>query len=281
MWKIIKQLRQAASMLRVAFGPTDLKKLLSHGRQFAAISAYKGHGKHHNKELQTELIKDLNELGYRSPVQFRAYWDTYWEKSWLVKDMTFEDAVGLGRQYDQDAILYKDVSGTLGIYDLRKGTVNLGFDPKTGDLDVLEDQFPSLVSKHKDWSYEAMMVWGVTMQWHRHPITKSALMAHLKSLSPSKISELILISTEGHESAAMRRQERPKKLDLLADHGAKFWFDKLNGSSDKENHMPMPGDPRGLRRMVRLKMDTIPLLTLKDLLIQPPPKVVSEDTESE
>jgi hypothetical protein len=111
---------------------TDLEKLHSEGSQFGIISAYRSSlPRNENKRRTTELIQYVQALGL-SWESAQGVWslDTdsgsySIEGSLVVYDISFEDLIGFGKLYDQDAVVFKPGDGPVGIYDLRKGTAVL------------------------------------------------------------------------------------------------------------------------------------------------------------
>jgi hypothetical protein len=123
--KIAASLRHLvkAERLLVAFGVNDLKKLYNAGRCFGVISAYRSeYSKTENQQRHGQLVRDLQKAGYRNVVPLRSKWTdtesgiTTGEKSILIPDVPFSLIFALGNKYQQQAVLYKDPSGSFGVY---------------------------------------------------------------------------------------------------------------------------------------------------------------------
>lgn len=100
------------------------------------------------------------------------------EQSVLVPGMRFSDAVDLMGMYKQDAILYKDPSGTIGIY-FNDGNAIMAFDANQQDLDVLMSADPkSEYSRGQSFSFGLQLVQH-KFPYSGGPITKDDLMGLL------------------------------------------------------------------------------------------------------
>lgn len=180
--------RQAFARLVVAFGVKDLEQLSKMGRQFAVISAYRPKeekSKHENKDRHGDLMADLQRMGYRKWETLRSTWVDMvtgvkaGERSILVPGMSFADAVHLMKQYDQDGIVYKDPSGSLGIY-MKNGTAQMAFDPKTGDAAVTKSLQRDEYSKGRSMSF-GLSLMDDEFHWSGGPITGDDIKKHVES----------------------------------------------------------------------------------------------------
>lgn len=89
--------------------------------EFAILSAARPGSSKSNKEvsrqLQTELIK---LVGSSNVIPLRGQWlsetGMHPEQSYLAVGLPFKEAIKLGSKYRQDAVIFKDVSGNLGMY---------------------------------------------------------------------------------------------------------------------------------------------------------------------
>ena len=168
--------RVASHRVFQAFGVKHLEQLSRMGRSFGVISAYRTSlSKSENQDLHGDLVADLQMLGYRFH-DFKAPWEdmatgvTKKEKSVLVPGIDFDTLYDLGRKYDQDAVLYKDPSGSIGIY-FQKGHAIMAFNPE-GDMNVGKS-----TDRHKEYSRGRSMSFGLRLvddkkfQHHGKPIT--------------------------------------------------------------------------------------------------------------
>ena len=115
-------------------GLKNLEKLHNKRGTFAILSAYRPLSKKENKDRHGELLRDLQVMGYNKGYDAKGYW-THTEKSLLVPNMSFKDAIKLGKKYDQDAIVYKGRE-VLAIYDLRDSKAQI----VGPEIDYTEDE---------------------------------------------------------------------------------------------------------------------------------------------
>ena len=130
------QARLAFRRTLVALGVNDLAQLSKMGRSFGVISAYRGNfSKAENQKRHGQLVADLQKLGIRNFHNLKSGWKDdqtgVWhdEKSLFVPHIKFETLHKLGKKYDQDAVLFKDPSGTVGIYH-KDGTAEMAYNPE-------------------------------------------------------------------------------------------------------------------------------------------------------
>lgn len=172
----------------VALGISDLDQLTKMGRQFAIISAYRPseeHSKHENKDRHGDLMADLQRMGYRKFETLRSSWvdmatgTKAGERSILVPGMSFKDATHLMKQYDQDGVVYKDPSGTIGIYT-KDGKAQMAYDPRTGDPAISKALDKSEYSKGRSMSFGLQLVEG-DFHWSGGPITADQIQKRLET----------------------------------------------------------------------------------------------------
>jgi hypothetical protein len=185
------QFRVAFERSLVAFGVKDLGQLSKQGRQFAVLTAYRPPeegGKHTNKERQSELLRDLQKMGYRKVVPLKSSWEdmasgkTHGERSVLVPNMSFEHATALMKKYNQDGIVYKDPSGTVGIYT-KNGKAQMAYDPKSGDPAISKALDKSEYSKGRSLSFGLQLVDG-EFDWSSGPVTAEHVKKHIEGEEP-------------------------------------------------------------------------------------------------
>lgn len=170
-----------------AFGVNDLAQLSKMGRQFAVISAFRPpeeHSKHENKGRHGDLMADIQRMGYRKWETLKSSWTDmasgmrHGEKSILVPGMSFRDAIYLMREYKQDGILYKDPSGTVGIYT-KDGKAQMAYDPK-GSPAISKALDKSEYSKGRSMSFGLQLV-DEEFSWSGGPITDKDIAKHLEA----------------------------------------------------------------------------------------------------
>lgn len=173
----------AASFHRVvlAFGIRDLAQLSKKGRSFGVISAYRSNlSKHENQDRHGKLIGELQSLGLRNTTSFKSQWAdmatnvVHKEKSVFIPRIPFKLLCELGKKYDQDAVLYKHPSDTIGVYD-KHGGATMAFDPK-GSMAIQQS-----LERSQEYSRGRSMSFGLVLVDDRkfhyggyeggHPIT--------------------------------------------------------------------------------------------------------------
>ncbi len=185
--------RLAFSGALVAFGVKDLEHLSKKGRSFGVISAYRSNlSKAENQERHGQLIADLQKLGIRNVETLKSQWEdmetkiTHKEKSILIPNISFEALHKLGKKYDQDAVLYKDPSGSVGVY-FKDGTATMAFDPK-GEAAMSKSEKPGEYSKGRGMSFGLQLVEDRKFKYTDKPITAEEIAKDLKE-HPMKGSE--------------------------------------------------------------------------------------------
>lgn len=177
--------RRTAERHLEAFGVKDLAHLNAMGRRFAVISGYRAElHKHENQQRHGDMMGDLQRMGYRNLVPMKSAWEdmatgvVHREKSVLVAGMSFSDATHLMKEYKQDAVLYKDPSGTIGIY-FNDGTALMAFEPTKQDLAVLMSESKGEYSKGRSFSFGLQLVDDRKFHWSGGPVTHDEVVGQL------------------------------------------------------------------------------------------------------
>lgn len=118
---------------RDPIGMKELRRWLSEGNEFAVLSAARyDKTKSENKQRHHELLLDLQRMGYSDVRQVRGqYFDDerggamVAESSVLIPGMTLEDALEVGKKYEQHSIIHKSPDGVIGGYHTDSDIVNL------------------------------------------------------------------------------------------------------------------------------------------------------------
>jgi hypothetical protein len=159
-------LLREASLDKTALKMKEMKRFLDDPRkQFGVLTAHRGGGgAGANTRANEELVRDLQGLGYNNFIPLKASWDGTSEKSFLVPGMKFPHAIKLGEKYKQQAVIFKDGSGTLGVYYLAERAVEVAVTPD-GDIaaDIAMDK--SQYSKARGLSFSFGVLWGQKMPW--------------------------------------------------------------------------------------------------------------------
>lgn len=158
-----------------AFGVKDLEQLSKQGRSFGVISAYRSNlSKKENQRRHGELIRDLQKLGIRDVEPLKSHWEDMdtkvvkHEKSIIIPNIAFDKLVELGKKYEQDAVLFKDPSGSIGIY-FKDGTATMAYDPK-GSAAVQKSTGKEEYSKGRGLSFGLQLVEDKKFKWSDKPI---------------------------------------------------------------------------------------------------------------
>lgn len=187
------QIRVAFSGALVGFGVKDLDHLSQRGRSFGVLSAYRSNlSKAQNQERHGQLIADLQRLGIRKVESLKSQWEdmetkvTHKEKSILIPNISFSALHELGKKYDQDAVLFKDPSGSVGVY-FKDGTATMAFDPK-GEAAISKSEKPGEYSKGRGLSFGLQLVDDRKFKYTDKPVTAEAIAVDLKK-NPMKGAE--------------------------------------------------------------------------------------------
>jgi hypothetical protein len=183
------QVRHAFGRALVSFGVRDLEQLSKKGRSFGVISAYRSNlSKAENQERHGQLIADLQKLGIRNVETLKSQWDdmetkvTHKEKSILIPHISFATLHKLGKKYEQDAVLYKDHSGSVGVY-FKDGTATMAFNPK-GEAAISQSEKPGEYSKGRGLSFGLQLVEDRKFKYTDKPVTAEEIEADLKKNPP-------------------------------------------------------------------------------------------------
>lgn len=179
------QVRHAFTGAVLGFGVKDLDQLSKKGRSFGVISAYRSNlSKSQNQERHGQLIADLQKLGIRNPETLKSQWDdmdtkvTHKEKSILIPNISFEALHKLGKKYDQDAVLFKDPSGSVGVY-FKDGTATMAFNPE-GEAAITKSEKPGEYSKGRGLSFGLQLVEDRKFHYSGKPITHAEVAKELE-----------------------------------------------------------------------------------------------------
>ena len=173
--------RVLLARLKVALRLKQFGALMGMGKEFGVLSAYGPGSKNENQERNGQLFGLLQSLGHRKIYPLRGSWQGIAEKSVLVPNMKFKDVVTLGREFDQDSVIYKHSSGVIGMYYLKDGTAEFAVE-KDGNLAASWEANKSLYSKARGISFEFGFLWGQKVPWNgTTPYTKKGLTRLLES----------------------------------------------------------------------------------------------------
>jgi len=179
--------REAAHRILRAFGVTDLEKLSKRGRQFGVVSAYRSNlSKSENQKRHGELMADLQRMGYKGMQPLKSSWEdmatkiTHKEKSIYIPHINFKDLHELGKKYEQDAVLYKDPSNSIGVY-FKDNTALMAFsDGGEQAVDVSTDRGEGY-SKGRSVSFGLRLVDDQKFTYSGKPITREMLKRELET----------------------------------------------------------------------------------------------------
>lgn len=213
------QVRVAFDKALVAFGVNDLDQLSKKGRSFGVISAYRSNlSKHENQQRHGQLIADLQKAGIRKVEALKSSWKddatgvTHDEKSIFIPHISFELLHKLGKKYDQDAVLYKDPSGTVGIYH-KDGTADMAYDPK-GEAGISKSVDPkSEYSRGRGMSFGLQLV-PEKFHYSGGPIKRDVVEKKLAELESEKSEK----KDEGGSSDWWSSQSPAAKKKYLEEH---------------------------------------------------------------
>jgi len=176
--------RQLVARVLYAFGVTDLEQLSKKGRSFGVISAYRSNlPKKENQKRHGELIADLQKLGIRDAAPLKSHWEDMdtkvvkHEKSLIIPNISFAKLTELGEKYEQDAVLFKDPTGTIGIY-FKDGTATMAYDPK-GEPALSKSVKKDEYSKGRGLSFGLQLVEDKKFKWSGKPIKHDDIVKEL------------------------------------------------------------------------------------------------------
>lgn len=157
-------IRTAFERSVVAFGLNDLGQLIKLGRRFGVLSAYRSNlSKHENQERHGKLMAELQSWGFRGGLhEMKSQWAdmatnvVHKEKSIFIPRISLKLLCQLGKKYEQDAVLYKDPSETIGVYD-KEGNATMAFDSE-GNLAIQQS-----LERSKEYSRGRSMSFGLVL----------------------------------------------------------------------------------------------------------------------
>lgn len=211
-----KGVTKNAPLRSFAFGVKDLKNLAKRMTSFGVLSAYKSVredreptpreklnnyindkdpntiGKKENQERHGDLLATLNENGL-SYETFKASWQnangtTTYEKSVLIPMISYDYLYDLSKRFKQEAFIYKDPSGTVGIYSFKDNTVTMAYDEHSNLSMSLSTDRNKEYSKGRNMSFGLNLVDEVKIPWDGGPVTHDDLIKHLEKLESSNES---------------------------------------------------------------------------------------------
>lgn len=177
--------RLAADLRKLAFGITDFEKMMKYPGSFGVVTAYRAElPKSENKKRQGLLIADIQRMGLKVLAHWNSSWEdfatnvTHKEGSLIVGKISFAALINLSDKYEQDAVVYKDPSGTIGIYD-KRGNATLAYDSKgLAAVDVSKER--GEYSKGRSMSFGLKLV-DKPIPYHNRPVTLQDLQKVLGS----------------------------------------------------------------------------------------------------
>lgn len=176
--KIASGLRKLAGITVTAFGVKDLAKLYGKSKSFGIITAYRPeYSKSQNKKRMQEMLGTLREIGLHVYEPQKSEWDGIKERSVIVPNAPFDVLMALSKKYDQEAFIYKDPSGSIGIYYV-DGRAQMAYDE--GQLPFSMSSDPKQeYSRGRSFSFSLKLVDHPFMH-HGRPITMEEVAAELK-----------------------------------------------------------------------------------------------------
>jgi len=161
---------------KVALRVTKLLGIIHRKGSFGLLSAFSNRDSRKQNRLRNiKLITDVQRKGYRYH-NWTGEWEeggrTKKEKSVLIPDVRFADLLKWGKEFDQDAVIFKHPSGAIGMYYQKTLGAEVAVKPD-GELaaEIAADE--SLFSKGRGISFELGFLWGQRIPWDgRTPFTK-------------------------------------------------------------------------------------------------------------
>lgn len=175
------EIRVAAARYLYAFGVNDLEQLMAKGREFGVISAYRsGLSKSENQKRHGQLMADLQRMGYKGMEPLKSSWEdmatktTHKEKSIFIPHVSFKDLHELGKKYEQDAVLYKDKSGSIGVY-FKNNEAVMAFDNKAEGAVEKSTKRDEGYSKGRGIGFGLNLIEDKKFSYDGKPITKQKI----------------------------------------------------------------------------------------------------------
>lgn len=173
--------RTILSRLKIALRLRQFEALMGMGKKFGVLSAYGPGPKSENQRRNGELFKELQKRGYRKIIPLRGSWEGVAEKSVLVPRMAWKDLLDLGKQFQQDSVIYKDPSGVIGMYYQKDGTAEFAV-TEDGNIAAVWDANKDHYSKARGISFGFGFLWGQKVPWNgSSPYTRKGLTRLLES----------------------------------------------------------------------------------------------------
>jgi hypothetical protein len=184
-------LRKEAARKKLALKQKTLQTMLSQPGTFGIVSAYGGdqkRSKSDNKKRHGELLADLQKMGYRKVHDLKGQWEGVSEKALLIPNVKPDDLITLGKKYGQDAVIYKNPEGVLGMYNYKDGKVDVAVDPKgMPSLDLAEGK--DLFSKDRNWSFTINFMWGHDIPWDGKKVLTKKDISHVVDVAKEQAGE--------------------------------------------------------------------------------------------
>lgn len=180
--------RVLIAKVKVALRMKQFERLINSGKHFGILTAYGPFSKNENKRRQTKLLQELQKRGYRNIEPLTGSWEGVSEHSVLVPNMAFDDLVELGKEFDQDSVIYKDPSGVVGMYYPKDDKAEFAV-KDDGDIAAKWEADEKLYSKSRNVSFEFGFLWGQKVPWNgSSPYTRKGLTRLLETgkLTPPK-----------------------------------------------------------------------------------------------
>lgn len=160
----------------------EFQKLLAFGPRFGVVSAWKKGKDTENQRRRSQLVSDLQHLGYRKVSPMRGKWNLLPEESLLVQNIRPNDLFELGKKYDQDFVVFTNESGLVGFYYLQgEPKARIIVDPK-GDTTFrsLTDMTP--YSRARGLDVDFGLLWSEEFPWDgRTHLNRQRVRTELKS----------------------------------------------------------------------------------------------------
>lgn len=178
-------LKFAEILQKQALSVNELNKLLSIGGTFGIMSPYISTAKIENKSRLTKLVQQLQDFGcsfeFIKGQWFDSAGKSSTEKSLIIKDIDPAFLFFLGQEYEQDAVIYKNSDGLIGMYYLKQPGVEVAID-ELGQQKIKYSLSKDLWSKTQGISFEFDFLWGQKLPWDgATPLTLKDIKNHIES----------------------------------------------------------------------------------------------------
>jgi hypothetical protein len=177
---IVSGLRKLAGHTVYAFGVKDIAKLYGKAKSFGVITAYRSeYSKSQNKARMQEMLMTLRETGLHVYEPQKSEWDGVKERSIIVPNVPFDLMIALSKKYAQQAFIYKDPSGSIGIYYM-DGHAEMAYDEGRMPISLSTDTKKEY-SRGRSFSFSLKLV-PHEFQHHGSPITQAEVAEVLKKV---------------------------------------------------------------------------------------------------